>query len=115
MHKACVSGVLWQAAFGTEGAPVLRCPEFEGKPSLEGHLDRPGLYADPNVPFPGLGLIVLQRSSARRLSYGLRAPVPENEHWSSDDTEEALHAMCHAWNDRENRRGFEFAQYRIEA
>lgn len=113
-HGACASGVIWQAAFGTAGTPVLRIPEFEGKPSVEGHLDRPGLYADPQVPFPGLGLVVLQRSSTRRLSYGLKAPVEESEAWSSDDTEEALHAICHAWNDQRNSRGFAFSQYRIE-
>ncbi|MEA3017570.1 MAG: hypothetical protein QOI38_2292 [Sphingomonadales bacterium] len=112
--STCVSGMLWQAAFGTVGTPVLRHPDFEGKPNVEGHLDKAGLYADPTVPFPGLGLVVLQRSSSRRLSYGLKAPVEETDAWSSDDTEEALGAMCHAWNDQGNSRGFALSRYQIE-
>lgn len=113
-HNSCISGVLWQTAFGTVGTPVLRHPDFEGKPNLEGHLDRPGLYADATHGFPGNGLVVLQRSSSRRLSYGLAAPVDDIEGWTSDDTEEALHAMCDAWNDGGNSRGFELSRYQIE-
>lgn len=111
---SCLSGVIWQAAFGTVGTPVLRKPDFEGKPSLEGHLDADGLYVDVGRHFPGDGLLVLQKSSKRRLSYGLRAPIPETETWSSDDAEEALSAMCDAWNDHGNSRGFALSKYEIE-
>jgi hypothetical protein len=113
-QSACISGVLWQAAFGSAGSPVLRAPEFEGKPNIEGYLDKAGLYADDALPFPGHGLVVLQRSSERRLSYGLRAPIEESEDWSSDDSEEALGAMCQAWNDQGNSRGFAYSRYEIE-
>lgn len=112
-HSACVSGVIWNAAFGMVGAPVLRLPEFAGKPNVEGHLDRSGLYADPTCPFPGMGLVVLQRSSSRRLSYGLKAPVDETDAWGSDDSEEALDAMCDAWNDRGNSRGYALSKFVI--
>lgn len=112
--SACVSGVIWNAVFGPVGAPVLRRPEFEGKPNVEGYLDSPGLYADATCPFPGLGLVVLQRSSSQRLSYGLKAPVDEGDAWGSDDSEEALGAMCDAWNDRENSRGYALSKYMIE-
>lgn len=113
-HKACVSGVLWQTAFGTVGAPVLRLPDFEGKPNVEGHLGCAGLYADPALPFAGQGLVVLQRSSAKRLSYGLKAPVDDTGAWGSDDSEEALNAMCDAWNDEGNSRGFALSRFAIE-
>lgn len=110
----CVSGVIWQAAFGTVGTPVLRQPEFEGKTSIEGHLDKPGLYVDAGRPFPGVGLVVLQRSSKRRLSYGLKAPVADTNAWTDDNSDEALHLMCDSWNDQENSRGFELSRYEIE-
>lgn len=110
----CVSGVIWQAAFGRVGAPVMRSPEFEGKPSVEGYLDTDGLYVDAGRPFPGEGLVVLQKSSRRRLSYGLRAPNTEGADWTSDDTEAALNAMCDAWNDQCSSRGFALSKYEIE-
>lgn len=110
----CVSGVIWHAAFGRVGMPVLRRPEFEGKPSLEGYLDRDGLYVDAGQAFPGAGLVVLQRSSSRRLSYGLRAPDTTGGDWSDEDSEEALQAMCHAWNDQTSTRGFDKSRYQIE-
>ena len=113
-HRACISGVLWQAAFGTVGAPVLRLPDFEGKPNVEGHLGCAGLYADPFLPFPGQGLVVLQRSSSKRLSYGLKAAVDDTDAWGSDDSEEALVAMCDAWNDEGNSRGFALSRFAIE-
>ena len=110
----CVSGVIWHAAFGRAGMPVMRRPEFEGKPSVEGYLDRDGLYVDAGQDFPGAGLVVLQRSSGQRLSYGLRAPGASDGQWSEDDSEEALHAMCHAWNDQASTRGFDKSRYKIE-
>ena len=33
---ACVSGVLWHAAYGTIGTPIFRICEFEGKPLSRG-------------------------------------------------------------------------------
>ena len=110
----CVSGVIWQAAFGRAGTPVMRRPEFEGKPSVEGYLATDGLYVDAGRPFPGAGLVVLQRSSRRRLSYGILASNTIGGDWSDDDSEEALHAMCHAWNDQESSRGWELSKYEIE-
>ena len=111
--QASVSGPLWHAAYGTVGAPVLRMPEFEGKPGLEGHLDKPGLYADDTQPFPGMGLVVLKKSSSgkRRLSYGLKAPREETLEWSSDDCNEALIAMTDAWNDADNTEGWKLTRY----
>jgi integrase len=79
---------------------------------ITGH--SPATAGGQAVPFPGLGLVVLQRSSSRRLSYGLKAPFEETDAWSSDDTEEALGAMCHAWNDQGNSRGFALSRYQIE-
>ncbi len=70
---ACVSGVLWHAAYGTIGTPIFRIADFEGKPTLEGRLSTDGLYTDRNQRFPGLGLIVLAREQGERKAWGLQA------------------------------------------
>jgi hypothetical protein len=109
----CVSGVIWQAAFGRVGSPVLRQPDFHGKPTLEGHLDKDGLYTDQGLPFPGVGFVLLERTSSRRVSYGLAAPTcPAG--WTSDDTDEALSAMCDAHNDGLNTMASRLSRYEIE-
>lgn len=66
------------------------------------------------LPFPGHGLVVLQRLSSKRLSYGLKAQVGDTGDWGSDDSEEALNAMCDAWNDEGNSRGFALSRFAIE-
>lgn len=111
---ACVSGVYWHAAFGRPGSLVLRMPDFEGKPTVEGYLDRHGLWVDPGIAFPAIGLIFLGRSSDRRISYGLAPPGLTNEAWSSEDTEEALHAMCDAYNDIDNTHAWQLSRHEIE-
>lgn len=111
---ACVSGVYWHAAFGRPGSLVLRMPDFEGKPTVEGYLDRHGLWVDPGIAFPAAGLIFLGRSSDRRVSYGLAAPDLTDEAWSSEDTEEAFYAMCDAYNDIDNTRAWQLSRHEIE-
>jgi hypothetical protein len=98
----CVSGVLWHAAYGRIGTPIFRLPDFEGKPTLEGHLATDGLYADDNQPFRGEGLIVLDTHCGQRVAYGLASPSASPEPWSSDLTEHALQLICDAQNDAGN-------------
>ena len=111
---ACLSGVYWHAAFGRPDNPVLRMPDFEGKPALEGYLDHHGLCVDPGIPFAGVGLVFLDRTSHRRVSYGLAAPTFEAEGWSSDDTEEVLHQICDARNDIGNSHAGELSRHEVE-
>ena len=101
----CVSGALWHAAYGRIGTPIFRLPDFEGKPTLEGHLATGGLYADDNQPFRGEGLIVLDTHCGQRVAYGLASPSASPEPWSSDLTEHALQLICDAQNDA----GYSFA------
>jgi hypothetical protein len=53
---ACISGVLWHASYGKIGTPIFRICEFEGKPTLEGHLASDGLFTDPHRAFRPWGL-----------------------------------------------------------
>ena len=98
---ACISGVLWHAAYGKIGAPIFRICEFEGKPTLEGHLTSDGLFADTHQVFPGVGLITLDGRTGQRVAYGLAA-ANKTEGWSFDLTEEVLRLICDAQNDHGN-------------
>lgn len=109
-----VSGVLWHAAFGTPGNPVLRAPDFEGAPSLEGYVTAPGIFMDKGRPFPGLALIVLCRGrrGAEDEALGLH-PVRADKTgaWTNDDTAEALSAICAFQNDPLNTRAANLSEY----
>lgn len=87
-------------AYGRTGTPIFRLPKFAGAKSLEGHLDRLGLFVDETRPFSGPGLIVLHREQCGRRAYGLvnNAYLVENK-WSIDDTQDVLDRLCHRWND----------------
>ena len=100
---ACVSGVLWHAAYGTIGGPIFRVANFEGKPTLEGRLSTDGLYTDTNQRFPGLGMVVLTREQGERKAWGLQACKENWGDWDSDDVEDVLHTICEAMNDEGNR------------
>ncbi len=45
-YKSYVSGILWNVAFGRVGDPIYRTIECEGKPNLEGRLDKNGILID---------------------------------------------------------------------
>ena len=107
------SGVLWHLAYGCEGTPIFRLPEFAGKPSLEGYLNKPGLFVDETDPFPGPGLIVLYRERSEHVGLGLCNDVwSGGDDWKIDDTHDVLDRLCHLWNDQGNSRFFEFHRAR---
>ena len=111
------SGVLWHMAYGCEGTPIFRLPEFAGKPSFEGYLSKPGLFVDETDPFPGPGLIVLHREQSERqgehVGLGLCNDVwSRGDDWQIDDTHDALGMLCHLWNDQGSSRFFDFYQAR---
>ena len=96
------SGVLWHMAYGCPGTPIFRIPEFSGKRSLEGHLDKFGLFVDDKRFFPGPGVIILNRGrepsdhTALGLTY---ENYSDGDGWSIDDTQCVLYALCDFWND----------------
>ena len=100
---ACVSGVLWHAAYGTIGTPIFRPADFEGMPTLEGRLQTDGLYTDTHQPFPGLGLIVLSAEQGGRKAWGLSAGERRHGDWDSNKTDEVLQMISNEMNDQENR------------
>ena len=104
------SGVLWHAAYGHRGTPIFRLPESAGAKSLEGYLDRFGLFADCEQPFPGPGLVILDRRQCGHDAFGLiNDCYPECGGWSVDDTEEVVDTLCDRWNDRDAKRSWDMS------
>ncbi|MBB4360628.1 hypothetical protein GGD66_008144 [Bradyrhizobium sp. CIR48] len=101
MPGACGSGVLWHAAYGRPGTPIFRRPDFEGAPNLEGHLATHGALVDVGRPFAGVGLIVLERKEGDH-AWGLQHKHAPQGDWQTDDTTEALAAICEGFNDEVN-------------
>jgi hypothetical protein len=48
MFSKALSGDLWMVAFAKPGMLVYGCPEFEGKPAIEGIIDKCGILTDPD-------------------------------------------------------------------
>ena len=106
------SGVLWHMAYGRPGTPIFRLPEFAGAQSLEGHLEKLGLFVDEKVPFPGPGLIVLNREGGSHQALGLvNEAYAEDAGWSVDDTHHALESICERWNDLEASRSYDISAH----
>lgn len=111
---ACVSGVLWHVAFGKLGWPIYRYPEFEGDGTADGTLSREGILVDPALDLPAAGLIALHHDKGAYRFDGLYDSRREDKHggWTDLETQEVLHALCDAFNDRDNSNAQLYARYR---
>jgi len=77
-------------------------PAIAGHANLEGHLTRLGFMVDGGRPLPGLGAIALERVSEGDRAWGLMTPHRRDGDWGSDETAEALAAICNGFNDETN-------------
>jgi hypothetical protein len=104
---AIVSGVLWHACFGQTGWPISGMPDFEGNPGIEGYMSGNGLLSDPAIPFPSGALIFADTRWQEDNVLGLydAAWTIPNSSWTVEDTEEVIHTLCSAANDRQNSYG----------
>lgn len=96
------SGVLWHMAYRRPGTLIFRIPEFSGKRSLEDHLGKFGLFVDDERPYPGPGVIILNRGCepSGRIALGLtNENYSDGDGWLIDDTQCVLHTLCDHWND----------------
>lgn len=101
------SGVLWQTCFGVAGSPIFRAAT-EGHPTLEGRLTSSGLFADATLPFPTGAIFFADTSWREDDVFGLYQTTwdPQPGVWTTDDTEEVMHAVSTALNDESNSFGF---------
>jgi hypothetical protein len=118
MYPKAVTGELWTVAFGIPGMLIQNSPEHEGKPAIEGILDKLGILHDPEFAFisgiifmihPWQGpsqLLGLARNGdlvrwmdEANLTHGNHAPV-----WST------FHALVgRDWNDSDDTNGWSIA------
>lgn len=110
---ACVSGVLWHVAFGKLGWPIYRYPEFEGDGTADGTLTREGILVDPALDLPASGLIALHHDQDAYRFDGLYDPRREDKQggWTDFEIREVVHALCDAFNDRDNSYAHLYARY----
>jgi hypothetical protein len=105
LDGAVVSGVLWHACFGKTGTPILRFPDVTGKPGLEGYLARDGLLADAALPFHTGGIFFAETTWQEDDVLGLYDPDWKPPGWTTEETEEVMHRLCNAVNDKLNSWG----------
>jgi hypothetical protein len=85
----CINGVLWHAAYGRPGTPVFRSPKWLGARNLETHISTDGVLVDTGRPFPGVGLIALERTGNGDRALGLIHNHQALHGWAIDETMEA--------------------------
>ena len=110
--ESCVSGELWQIAYGKIGEQVFKLPEFNGASNLDGHQMQEGILHQ----FPELIAITFmipRLSEATELftiwnidsSHQQKAGLGEN------DIEKILYQYSDAVNDTQNKKGWKYRTY----
>jgi hypothetical protein len=114
MGGACVSGVLWNMAFGEVGSPIHKTQDFEGKGTADGVLLRAGILVDPALGLDTPGLIVLHHEQGSYCLDGFYDPRWTSEEWGWSDiqVEAVFYALCGEYNDRHNGHAHEYAMNR---
>lgn len=103
---AVTSGALWHACFGKAGWPISRVPDFAGSQGIEGYMSQDGLLEDQAISFPTGALIFAETTWQEDAILGLYdANWSPGWSWTPEDTEEVMHTLCTASNDRENSYG----------
>ncbi|MBY5415359.1 hypothetical protein [Rhizobium leguminosarum] len=110
---ACISGVLWNVAFGNVGDPIHKPPEFEGEGTFDGQLKCAGLLVDPSLQLDAAGFIVLHWDGGFRFDgfYDARW-THKSAGWSNLQVEEVLYALCEECNNRRNESAYKYSRFR---
>ena len=105
------SGAFWALAFGKVGHLVLGNPEFEGKPSVEGHLEREGVLE--SFPEVQALLLVIQPWNGEPLIYGLKRER-DDDRWAGEFNSLAnmfFKLVGKNWNDEDDTNGYALNQH----
>jgi hypothetical protein len=104
LFPTSVTGQLWAAAFGRPEMIVQNEPEFEGKPCVEGDLDRLGvLWESPEIK--GLVFVVHPLNEPAMVWALVRDFEQMNDH-DQEVLEELMKLVGHDWNDAFDWNGF---------
>ncbi len=110
--SACISGVLWNVAFGRVGDPIYKSPEFEGSGTDDGRLERSGVLVDEILNLGAAGLIVLHWDEGYRCDgfYDASSTL-SGGNWSNLQVEEVFYSLCGDYNDRRNQSADKYARF----
>lgn len=107
------TGGLWTTGFGTMCQLVHGQPEFEGKPGIEGILDREGVLAHPHYRELAGMLLVIHPLGKEPKIYGLMRDVDRERFEKSDVTLlEAFYSLVGTdWNDDVDSNGWRLTEH----
>lgn len=109
MFPKAVTGELWAMAFGRVGMPIQVNPEYEGKPCVEGILDKVGILGDDNFDFISGILFVIHPWNEPSQLWGLYRKN-DWENWNDNNGKlcELLLSLtgCTNWNDSGDTNGW---------
>lgn len=108
MFPKAISGDLWMLAFAQSGMLVFGHPEFEGKPCIEGIIDKLGILSDSEYANISGLLCVVYPLGATPCIYGLYRGSDHSK-WIDETTE--LHTILTSltgqnWNDDSDTNGW---------
>lgn len=109
MFPKAVTGELWMVAFAMEGMLVHGSPEFEGKPCLEGILDKFGILVDERcTKIAGLLFMVHPWNDPSEM-WGLfrSKDIVVWEEKNVDFTGPLFRLVGHNWNDDQDTNGWQ--------
>lgn len=110
LFPKAITGDLWMLAFAQPGMLVHGQPEFEGKPCIEGFIQKCGILADPEFAnISGLLIVVYPLGTQIPLIYGL---YRELEHLAWIDNDDSLILTLRTltgtdWNDDKDSNGWQ--------
>lgn len=109
LFSKAVTGELWMLGFGNNGMLIHGMPEFEGKPCIEGTLEKIGILADPEFSYVAGLLLMIHPWKQPSEIWGLfRSQDMEN--WNSNHPEiikTLLKITGNNWNDCRDSNGWQ--------
>ena len=97
---------MWNVCFGRVGDPIHRSPEFEGKGTFNGRLEREGiLVGNRRLDSPGV-LFLRHEDGDYQLDGMIDAYWRKEGIWSTNDTVDVVLTLCRAFNDERNSNAY---------
>ncbi|AGW91979.1 hypothetical protein N234_18230 [Ralstonia pickettii DTP0602] len=107
LFPTCITGALWTMAFGKPGMLIQSEPEFEGKPCVEGELDKLGILKDPEFAAVRGILFVVHPLSKPPQILALFRNFDEISDDNGDVVEQVLKIVGKGWNDGVDTNGWQ--------
>lgn len=104
LFSKAVTGDLWMMAFAKPGMLIHYCPEFEGKPCIEGRITKNGILADPEFDSIAGMLFIIHPLRKKSEIWGL---VREKDCDAHDLMDVVVTITGNNWNDDKDTNGWD--------